>query len=104
MPVDVAKFERMARSHGLVPTALKRSSNQGVIRFAEAHHLANPELTVNGIIVSGWKTLWFMDRGGADYYGILWFRTGVSQTTRFAAAEIDARQFIADNIQTGRYR
>ena len=104
MPVQVAKFERMARSHGVIPTALKHSTPHGSMRFAESYHHADPEHVVAGVIVPGWKTMWFMDRGGADYYGVLWFRNHIPQADRFAAAKLDAVQFIADNVQTGRYR
>ncbi len=104
MPVKIARFETLSRKTGVVPTSLKDTTKHGTIRFAEAHHLASPDFKPGGVIQSGWKTLWFMDRGGADYYGVLWFGTDTFQTARFNAAKADANQFIKDNVQTGRYR
>ena len=103
MTVPTEKFEKVCRDEGVIPTALKHSTEHGVMRFAEAYHHANPEHTISGVIVPGWRTLWVMDRDGSDYFGVLWFRAGTIQQARFNTAKEDADQFIADNLEVGRY-
>lgn len=104
MTVPIVAFERLARHAGVVPTTLKHQNVHGTVRFAEGYHHADPEHTINGVIQPGWKTMWFMDRDGADYYGVLWFLPGDTQSARFMAAKTIAEQFIQDNLQVGRYK
>lgn len=97
-PTEKTKFEKWCERSGLKPVA-RRLTKLGAVLVAERYHNFHPDYPDG----PHWRVLWAIERGGVIDGQYLYFRFGVPQTDRIAAAVAVAEQFMKDAEAVGRY-